>query len=184
MKQIVAIGGEPGTGKTTLMKEILEKIESWPENGDTWHEKKYGKLVPYLENGNIICLGTYHYDEVFGGTDRMSMACQPEVIEFIDSLPDDRLVMFEGDRLFNSSFLDYCNQFDLSIYVLKATNLEERYKERGSDQNKTWLQGRRTKIANVTKNLDLLDKITYLENQTIVDMKNNVETIWAKRLNK
>lgn len=150
--KVIAIGGEPGAGKTTLMKKLIERFGVQPEY-DSF------KLVPYLRKDNIYVLGKYEDGETFAGTDRMSMAVQPEAIKFLASLPADSIVLYEGDRLFNTSFLEHCNEtYDLSIVYLKTDKSvrQERYKERGSNQNETWLQGRETKVANILTNMTLM----------------------------
>ena len=150
--KVIAIGGNPGSGKSTLMKRVIEYYTP---------EKKYDafKLVPYLQNNKIYILGKYDEGEVFSGTDRMSMAVQPEAIKFLASLPADSIVLYEGDRLFTASFLEDCaEKYDLKIIHLTTTVevREERYKERNSNQNVTWLQGRETKINNILTNMSLL----------------------------
>ena len=44
--KVIAIGGNPGSGKSTLMKRVIEYYTP---------EKKYDvfKLVPYLQNNKI-----------------------------------------------------------------------------------------------------------------------------------
>jgi broad-specificity NMP kinase len=150
--KVIAIGGNPGSGKSTLMKRVIEFYTP---------EKKYDvfKLVPYLQNNKIYILGKYDDGEVFSGTDRMSMAVQPEAIKFLASLPADSIVLYEGDRLFTSSFLEDCaDKYELKIFHLSTDPevREVRYKERGSNQNVTWLQGRESKINNILTNMTLL----------------------------
>ena len=77
--RIIAIGGEPGAGKSTLMKRVIEHYNMEPKY-DSY------KLVPYLQKNNIYVLGKYEEGEVFSGTDRMSMAVQPEAIKFLGTL--------------------------------------------------------------------------------------------------
>lgn len=163
--KIIAIGGEPGSGKSTLMKRILEEYK---------FEPKYTsyKLVPYLQFDNIYVLGKYEEGEVFSGTDRMSMAVQPEAIKFLDFLSKDSIVLFEGDRLFTSSFLEHCiDNFDTTVIYLSTTKdiRTERYKERGSDQNETWLAGRETKLNNIMTNFNIMFNVEKFENNNKKD---------------
>ena len=172
--KIFAIGGEPGSGKTTLMKEII---------GYFGVEPKYDsfKLVPYLQKDNIYVLGKYEEGEVFSGTDRMSMAVQPEAIKFLETLPSDSIVLYEGDRLFTASFLEHClEKYDLKIIYLSTTKdiRTERYKERGSNQNETWLQGRETKISNIMTNMNLMFSTFKYPNNTKEEQKHALDAIY------
>jgi len=158
--RIIAIGGEPGSGKSTLMKRVIEYLNMTP-----MYESF--KLVPYLQKDNIYVLGKYEEGQVFSGTDRMSMAVQPEAVKFLASLSSDSIVLYEGDRLFNSSFLEHCNEkYELEIIYLKTTKdiRTERYKERGSNQDDTWLRGRESKISNILSNMTLLFVTEHFEN--------------------
>ena len=172
--KVIAIGGEPGAGKSTLMKEIIKHYGV---------ESKYDafKLVPYLQKENIYVLGKYEEGEVFSGTDRMSMAVQPEAVKFLESLSNDSIVLFEGDRLFTASFLEHClDKYDLSIIYLSTTKQirEERYKERGSNQNETWLQGRETKISNIMSNMTLMFNTHKLINNNFEEQNHILDVIY------
>ena len=171
--KVIAIGGNPGSGKSTLMKRVIEYYTP---------EKKYDvfKLVPYLQNNKIYILGKYDDGEVFSGTDRMSMAVQPEAIKFLASLSADSIVLYEGDRLFTASFLEDCaEKYDLKIIHLNtsAEIREERYKERGSNQNVTWLQGRETKINNILTNMSLLFYVDSFQNDNLFEQEIVFQTI-------
>jgi uridine kinase len=173
---VIAIGGEPGAGKSTLMKEILEKLEKYVPL------KCYDsfKLVPYIQCGSVYILGKYDEGETFSGTDRMSMAVQPEAIKFLASLDKDAVVLFEGDRLFTSTFLEHCvENYDTEIIYLETDKAvrQERYKERGSNQNETWLQGRETKIANILSNMTLMFNTVKMKNNNKEEQKNILEHI-------
>lgn len=175
--KVIAIGGEPGSGKSTLMKNIMYAYH-FDKCFDTF------KLVPYHysndRNKNIYILGKYEEGEVFSGTDRMSMAVQPEAIKFLASLKDDAVVLLEGDRLFTASFLEHCvENYDLEIIYLETDRLirENRYKERGSNQNETWLQGRETKIANILSNMTLMFNTVKFKNNNEDDRKIIVDHI-------
>jgi uridine kinase len=171
--KVIAIGGEPGAGKSTLMKEIMKKylfLEQFTQV----------KLVPYHQAGGLYILGKYEEGETFSGTDRMSMAVQPEAVKFLASLDKDAVVLFEGDRLFTSSFLEHCvENYDTEILYLETdkTVREERYKERGSNQNETWLQGRETKIANILSNMTLMFNTTKMKNNNKEDQQKIIDYI-------
>ncbi len=172
--KVIAIGGEPGSGKSTLMKEVIKHYGVEP---------KYDafKLVPYLQKDNIYVLGKYEEGEVFSGTDRMSMAVQPEAIKFLTTLPTNSIVFYEGDRLFTASFLEDClDKYELKIIYLSTDKeiRKERYKERGSNQNETWLQGRETKIANIMSNMTLMFNRESFKNETIEDQKIILDVIY------
>ena len=174
--KIIAIGGEPGAGKSTLMKKILDQYE-WSKVYDKV------KLVPYMQYKDSYILGKYDEGETFSGTDRMSMAVQPEAVKFLASLPDSAVVLFEGDRLFTASFLEHCvENYDADILYLETDKSirEERYKERGSNQNETWLQGRETKIANILSNMTLMFNTSKFKNNTLQDQQTIVEYIMDK----
>ncbi len=176
--KVIAIGGEPGAGKSTLMNKILDQY-SWKM------EYNKVKLVPYLTNTDgVYVLGKYFEEgQTFSGTDRMSMAVQPEAIKFLATLEKNAVVLFEGDRLFTASFLEHCvENYDTDILYLETdkTIREERYKERGSNQNETWLQGRETKIANILSNMSLMFNVTKFKNNTLQDQKTVVEYIMNK----
>jgi broad-specificity NMP kinase len=177
--RIIAIGGEPGSGKSTLMKRIINEFEMEPKY------QEY-KLVPYLQRGNIYILGKYEEGEVFSGTDRMSMAVQPEAIKFLNTLSDDSIVIYEGDRLFTTSFLEYCMEhYDLKIVYLETERevRDKRCEERGSDQNEQWLQGRETKILNILSNMFLMLNVSRYQNNNLKEQEVVFEAITKEMVN-
>ena len=82
--KVIAIGGEPGTGKTTLMWKLIEQLKPEPKFSEF-------KLVPYHQKDNVYILGKYEEGETFAGTDRMSMSVQPEAIKFLATLPNSKI---------------------------------------------------------------------------------------------
>lgn len=163
-RKIIAVGGQPGTGKTTLFRKYME--------GKTWVETNPAKLVVanYNTERDLYILGKYEEGEVFAGTDRLSMAVQPPLQEWIAS--HNCNILFEGDRVFNQSFLEFCMGLpntDLLVVYLKAPKetLEQRYKDRGSDQSEQFLRGRETKYSNLLSNFDLMSYIIEFPNTNL-----------------
>lgn len=153
MRKIIAIGGEPGTGKTTLVRKFMNPL--------TWEAVEPVKLVNamYCKEKDLYVLGKYEEGETFAGTDRLSMAVQPAVKEFVLSTTSN--ILFEGDRVFNQSFLEFLAEqpnTELDIVYLTANSeiLKTRYAARGSDQSETFLKGRKTKYENLLTNFTLM----------------------------
>ena len=177
MRKIIAVGGVPGTGKTTLFRKFMESLE--------WEKIEPVKMLPMLFNKehNLYILGKYEDGEVFAGTDRLSMAVQPIAQEWIKNV--DGNVLFEGDRVFNQSFLEFAMglpQTDLQIVYLKAPKelLEQRYKDRGSDQSEQFLRGRETKYSNLLSNFELMSYITEFNNTNLEEQAKVLEFLNKK----
>jgi broad-specificity NMP kinase len=163
-RKLIAVGGVPGTGKTTLFRKFME--------GKQFQPLEPAKLVSAMYNTerDLYVLGKYEEGEVFAGTDRLSMAVQPPLQEWIAS--HNCNILFEGDRVFNQSFLEFCMGLpntDLQVIYLKAPKelLEQRYKDRGSDQSEQFLRGRDTKYSNLLSNFELMPYITEFANTNL-----------------
>ncbi len=164
VRKLIAVGGSPGTGKTTLFRKYME--------GKTFQPVEPAKLVSAMYNTerDLYILGKYEEGEVFAGTDRLSMAVQPAMQEWIAS--HNCNVLFEGDRIFNQSFLEFAMGLpdtELHIVFLNAPKnvLEQRYQDRGSDQSEQFLRGRETKYSNLLSNFDLMPYITEFANTNL-----------------
>jgi hypothetical protein len=89
-------------------------------------------------------------------------------------------VLFEGDRIFNQSFLEFCMELpdtELVVIYLKVPKsmLTQRYIDRGSDQSEQFLRGRETKYNNILSNFDLMSYITEFSNETYEDQAKILE---------
>lgn len=149
----VAIGGIPATGKTTLMKNIINILQ--PKK-----KFKYGLLRGYVEK-NISILGVYKPNDVFGGTDKLSMAVQKDYQKYIDKIMMNTI--FEGDRLFTkNNLLDVCDKYETKIIILEndKQTLQERHIQRGDNQSEKFKKGRETKIRNIELVQELQPYIT------------------------
>lgn len=173
MAKVVAIGGMPGTGKTTLMKEFMK--------GKEWKIGKHNKLLAYHynEKDNIYVLGLYEEAKGYAqGTDRLSMAVHKDVEDFFSEIPGDSKVLFEGDRLFTANMLEHLLEgHALNIIILTALNLEERYQLRNSNQSEKFLKGRKTKYSHISSNLNLQSYMTVCKNEDRKQLMSNIETI-------
>ena len=153
MNKIVAIIGEPCTGKSTLvkafMKQVIDFIPMVP-----------APLLPsyYSPMHNLYVFGVYDENETFGGTDRFSMSCQPRAEEFVKTA--DANILFEGDRLCNQSFLELiCDlpNTETKIILLHANpeTLKARHVFRNDTQSKQFQTSRDTKISRLAANFEL-----------------------------
>jgi len=163
-RKLIAVGGQPGTGKTTLFRKFME--------GKEWIDVAPVKLVnaSYNIERDLYILGKYEEGQVFAGTDRLSMAVQPPLQDWIAS--HNCNILFEGDRIFNQSFLEFAMGLpntELQVVYLKTTKevLEQRYKDRGSDQSEQFLRGRETKYSNLLSNFELMPYITEFSNTNL-----------------
>ena len=172
--KIIAIGGVPASGKTTLMIALRNKLE--------YKSKfKFGKLVGECYTNNVFLLGIYD-KELFSGTDRLSMAVQPDTVKFIEKLtkmPGNYTIIYEGDRLFNDSFIKKAKEYaDCSIYILvaDAETIEQRHISRNDKQTSKFKKSRKTKIKNIYETYT--KEIKLLTNKSDKHLSNNLEIIW------
>jgi adenylate kinase len=156
----VAIGGVPATGKTTLMRNIIKKLQ--PKQ-----DFSYGLLRGMYKN-DIAILGIYKDKEVFAGTDKLSMAVQNHFSKYVAK--KHKHIMFEGDRLFTkNNLLSLIKTHDTKIIILNTSekNLAIRHKERNDRQNVKFLKSRETKLKNISEESGLEKSIEYHDLKTI-----------------
>jgi dephospho-CoA kinase len=172
MKKLIAIGGLPASGKTTIMKEFMKGKEL---------EKQTPKelvITMYDKHYKLHIVGDYSDpNEQFPGLDRLSMAVQPKAIEFLNETTAN--VLFEGDRLFTASFLEVASELvdkgllDLKILMVNADPaiVEQRHKDRNDSQTEKFLKGRATKYDNIRSSLVLMPYIQEVSNNNESDLK-------------
>lgn len=144
----LAIGGEPATGKTTLIKQIFKDF--------TFQNFTFGLVKGhYVKNYNLIIMGIYDGKGTFQGTDRLSMAVNSDFVKFINLNKFN--ILFEGDRLFSLNNLILITKLYTSkIIVLEQDEkvLKNRHIERNDTQSDIFLKGRKTKISNIKQQLN------------------------------
>lgn len=148
--KLLGIGGVPACGKSTLIKSVMKHC------GETnWEPFKVGTLE-YLrgEKTGLIVLGKYD-GNAFDGTDRLSMAVQPDFGMFIaENKAEDWVVIFEGDRLFNQVTIEQAlfNRLNHMFILLHAdmpvfTQRWAQRKTAGLQQDTRFIKGRMTKYS-------------------------------------
>lgn len=175
--KIIAIGGVPASGKSSIVKEVMLQL------GQGLATKVQDLDCIVFQERKFIVLGIYRQGEVFSGTDRYSMAIQPKAVQFFQVLNDDPnyddwTVLFEGDRLFNGKFLEFITQeLQVKYKIVFITASEEVLAQRHSsrdNQDGTWLKGRVTKVERLKSKYN---HSTTLQNNKAEDVPNCVASI-------
>lgn len=185
MFNMMAIGGVPASGKTTLMFKLIDSVDDWK----TVEPEKLVNCM-YSDKLCLYVIGKYERDDnQFQGTDRLSMAVHPQAEKFMNTLayeyanlPDKHInVIFEGDRLFSSKFLEYCQDLTdkFSILILNVDNnlIEHRHIDRKDTQSEKFKQSKETKISNIAGSFFLMDYIKYMVNNNIDDQISVIDYI-------
>jgi hypothetical protein len=152
--RVVFFVGEPGTGKTTRMREILAEyrkveVDEMVVDGPV----KYHRF----NKQKVLVLGIYD-DSTFAGTDRLSKSCGPTFRQWLIDNEDkyrDWGMFMEGERFMNDKTLPTLfEQESMKLVCLKVSEaeLERRRVARNNTQNEKWLKGMKTRVANVCKN--------------------------------
>lgn len=149
--KITIIVGQPASGKSFLMRAFMKRMGNW-----FYESPPYIPHHVHLKNGKIIiAVGRYDDDlHKFPGTDRMSMACQPHVVEWLTRCKNHGIdaVFIEGDRLGNDSFIKACQALvgnDLRVDVIDADEAVFARRRKNRQQSEIFLKRCRTKISNV-----------------------------------
>lgn len=139
MSKITIIIGEPAVGKSSIMRELMSRSH-WKYDSST-------KFIPcHWQSPNRCIIGRYDDpDHPFPGTDRMSMACQPHVIQFILRNPAGNF-LFEGDRLGNDKMIKALQYVTDDLVVIHIVTTQDR---RRPSQSNSFRASRRTKIQNM-----------------------------------
>ena len=133
---IIMVGGAPCTGKSTLMRSILEELGEGERTEPM-------KLFPCQKHGDILVIGYYPEGETFGGTDKISHGAIPQFREFIEQEnPKWKHIIVEGDRFFRLKDVEWLiNKYDdAQVFVLEVSRdiEEQRHKDRGDTQKVMW----------------------------------------------
>jgi hypothetical protein len=123
---VVAIGGEPATGKATLVQRAIRMALGGMEPVPSYRGR-YG-LIEYTAFPSLRLTVFGRYDGgAYAGADGLSIAAEPDAREFVEYLTrwgGHQTVLFAGDRLFTSSYLRFCQERAiLRAYVLSCDSV-------------------------------------------------------------
>ena len=153
MKTLAYIFGQPGAGKTTLMRALCGNAPPVYEARDPVRHRCFSR------GGKMFAvLGGDAYP--FGGTDTLSYTTVGSADRWLASLASwaaGRIVLAEGDRLANDRFFDVAREhYRLLPFYLSCKDKEasRRRSARASKhglplQSDSWVKGRVTKHANL-----------------------------------
>lgn len=186
MRKLIAVGGLPATGKTTILRKFIEGknlVEQEPVKlVSTMYDEKYDlQILGYYGDGYGAIGGT-----CFQGTDTLSMAVQPAATEFL--ITTESNILFEGDRLFNAKFLEAAvdlvdrGELELEIVLINADPdlVTQRHLDRKDSQTEQFLKGRETKYDNIRSSFILMGYITEMNNNNEADLKAIVNWLRVK----
>jgi hypothetical protein len=116
---IVAITGEPCSGKSTLMRALLTSVGAPTDGGMT----TYGSVpIIYTPTLKFAVIGKYDEEELFAGTDDQNICLRdlekyPEFLEKFSGYA----IFLEGVRLLDPTFLAWAKvHTDLHLFELVA----------------------------------------------------------------
>ena len=142
--------GMPGTGKTTVIKKLMEQVPFVRDEAPI----QLLETPSSTTDPKIRLLGVYEDDQVYSGTERLSMAVAPQAIKYLER-KNDEIILGEGDRLNNKGFFRAAldNEVELHIIVLETSDAERqrRYDERGPNQKESFLKTVNTKVNNMVE---------------------------------
>ena len=172
---IIMIGGIPCSGKSTLMRSLIQEMGS--------HEDvEPMKLFPCQKHNDVLVVGRYPIGETFGGTDRISYGAISKFRDFINQeVPKHKHIILEGDRFCRAKDIEWLlSEHDAKVYILKVSpEVEsERHTIRGDEQSEKWLQTRRTLISNLQTNFLLMGELEIRQTDTwdsIRELKNEIK---------
>jgi len=151
VRALVYLVGEPGSGKSSVMRAFTEGRSPEERPGPPAHTRWTGDgadgLPPLFTE-----LGRRR--DNFSGTDALPMNIQPAAVAWL-AAQDEGLVVAEGDRLGNARFLAAAEAYGWSTMLAwmdtPADVAAARRDARGGGQNPTWVKGRRTKVARLVE---------------------------------
>ena len=108
---IIMIGGIPCSGKSTLMRSLIQDMGS--------HEDvEPMKLFPCQKHGDTLVIGRYPVEETFGGTERISYGAISKFRDFINQEVPTRVTASGGVECESDFGLCFIWVSETSSYIL------------------------------------------------------------------
>ena len=151
MNKVIIVIGQSASGKTTYIRKNY--IEDY-EKGFIDKPFKMTRLLRRTEKW--LLLGHHQGEKRCEGSDELSMAILPQLIEFVKTHINDYDVMvFDGDRINNEKFFRFVADLNkpVELYVLTCslqTSIKRR-EEAGSKPSETFVKTTITKSNNMKR---------------------------------
>ncbi len=138
--------GEPGIGKTTVARRMLEL------NGPMHLIASSGQKWTCTGFNQFVAAGHYGVDApgMFDGADTVPYNGVKAHLDFWrTNLDKAELTLFDGDRFSYGGVVEFFKTSGQRLICCRLTGpAAQRRKLRGTDQNVSWLKGRTTKVQN------------------------------------
>lgn len=142
MSKVLFVVGPPGVGKTTLVRGLLE-----PDSFFT--------VKPKWTCGQDkhVCAAGHYTGDPFDGADTVPYNGVKDALTYWRAeLSGYGMSIFDGDRFSIAPALEFLKAAGADLFCLHLGApqevLDQRRKQRGSNQNATWMKGRVTKALN------------------------------------
>lgn len=173
--RIIAIIGVPASGKTELVRGMLHLFREG---------FSHGLLHGHCDRaGQRYLLGIYRGWD-FDGTDQLSFRAVVDLRAWLPTLPEQAVVIFEGDRFAQLRLLqELLAIHQLTVVLIDASpetlsrRRDKRAKKTGKPQDKAWLAGRTTKVNRIAG--ALMGHVLRWENNTKDEQARNLAKLCA-----
>lgn len=139
---IVWLVGEPGIGKTTIAKKLLESY------GPRGHEYQCPKWTLF---GPVAGAGHWRGSK-FDGTDTLPISDIKLALPFfVNVLPESKIAILDGDKLASQSAIQFATEVECKLmcfHFIGEQTAKRQRAARATHQHEHWVAGRRTKAQN------------------------------------